>query len=122
MAPISHFNEPPPASDTYPMTGDNARTNAESQALDTLDLRRRRIRVRAWRRGMREMDLILGGFVDARVETLDGEELTQFEALLDADDDAAFRWFCGAEAPPPAHDTPLFKKIAAFHAHHGPFH
>ncbi|MGA3063368.1 MAG: succinate dehydrogenase assembly factor 2 [Methylocystis sp.] len=104
------------------MTGDNARTNAESQALDTLDLRRRRIRVRAWRRGMREMDLILGGFVDARVETLDAEELTQFEALLDVDDDAAFRWFCGAEAPPPAHDTPLLKKIAAFHAHQGPFH
>ena len=45
------------------------------------------------------MDLILGGFVDARVETLDAEELTQFEALLDADDDVAFRWFCGAEAP-----------------------
>jgi antitoxin CptB len=104
------------------MTGDNARTNAESQALDTLDLRRRRIRVRAWRRGMREMDLILGGFVDARVETLDAEELTQFEALLDADDDVAFRWFCGAEAPPPPHDTPLFKKIAAFHAHQGPLH
>ena len=68
------------------------------------------------------MDLILGGFVDARVETLDAEELTQFEALLDADDDLAFRWFSGAEAPPPPHDTPLFKKIAAFHAHQGPLH
>jgi antitoxin CptB len=104
------------------MTGDNAHTNAEAEALDTLEVRRRRIRVRAWRRGMREMDLILGGFVDARVETLDAEELTQFESLLDADDDLAFRWFCGAEAPPPPHDTPLFKKIAAFHAHQGPLH
>ena len=44
---------------------------------------------------MREMDLILGGFVDARVETLAAEELAQFEALLDADDDVAFRWFSG---------------------------
>ncbi len=100
----------------YLMTGDNAQTIAEAQALDALDLRRRRIRVRAWRRGMREMDLILGGFVDARIETLGAEELAQFETLLDADDAAAFRWFCGAEAPPPAYDTPLFQKIAAFHA------
>ncbi len=92
------------------MIGDNAET------LDMLDRQRRRIRVRAWRRGMREMDLILGGFVDARVETLDASELAQFEALLDADDDVAFRWFCGAEPLPPAYDTPLFKKIAAFHA------
>ena len=92
------------------MIGDNAET------LDMLDCQRRRIRVRAWRRGMREMDLILGGFVDARVETLDASELAQFEALLDADDDVAFRWFCGAEPLPPAYDTPLFKKIAAFHA------
>ncbi|MGA8170281.1 MAG: succinate dehydrogenase assembly factor 2 [Methylocystis sp.] len=94
------------------MTG----ANAETESLDALDLRRRRIRVRAWRRGMREMDLILGGFVDARVETLDARELTQLETLLDADDDLAFRWFCGAEPPPPEQDTPLFKKIAAFHA------
>jgi antitoxin CptB len=108
------------------MSGDTAQTTAEGQALDQaldmLDLRRRRIRVRAWRRGMREMDLILGGFVDARVETLDAEELAQFEALLDADDDLAFRWFCGADAPPPAFDTPLFHKIAAFHAHRRPLH
>jgi antitoxin CptB len=104
------------------MTGDNSETPAEVQALEMLDLQRRRIRVRAWRRGMREMDLILGGFVDARIETLDAKELAQFEALLDADDDLAFRWFCGAEEPPSEHATPLFKKIADFHADRKPLH
>ncbi len=86
------------------------------------ELRRKRVRIRAWRRGMREMDLILGGFADARLEALDETDLDAFEALLDADDDAAFRWFSGAEAPPAQYDTPLFRKIAAFHAHHGPIH
>ncbi len=87
-----------------------------------LDLRRRRIRIRAWRRGMREMDIILGGFVDAALDGLDAADIAALEALLDVDDDVAFRWFSGAERPPPQHDTPLFRKIAAFHAHEGPIH
>ncbi len=87
--------------------------------MNELDLIRRRIRVRAWRRGMREMDIILGGFVDARIDTLDGQELEQLEALLDADDDDAFRWFSAGQAPPPF-DTPLFRKISAFHAEKDP--
>jgi antitoxin CptB len=101
------------------MTGDNASSHAETPALNELDIIRRRIRVRAWRRGMREMDIILGGFVDARIETLDAQDLAHFEALLDADDDEAFRWFSSGQAPA-AYDTPLFHKIAAFHASKDP--
>lgn len=83
--------------------------------LDETAAARRRIRVRAWRRGMREMDLLLGGFADARVDALSAAELAQFEALLEAPDDDAFRWFCVGAAPAP-HDTPLFAEILAFHA------
>ncbi len=90
--------------------------------MTDLDIRRRRIRIRAWRRGMREMDILLGGFVDAELENLDAAELSAFEALLDVDDATAFRWFSGAERPPAEHDTPLFRKIAAFHTHEGPIH
>ncbi|MBY6241110.1 succinate dehydrogenase assembly factor 2 [Methylosinus sp. Sm6] len=88
--------------------------------FDDLDIRRRRIRFRAWRRGMREMDLIMGGFVDARVRELGDGELDQLEALLDADDDAVYLWLSRAVPVPPGYDTPLFHKIAAFHAN-GPF-
>lgn len=87
-----------------------------------LDMRRRRIRIRAWRRGMREMDIILGQFVEAKLPTLDASDISALEALLDVDDDVAFRWFSGAEIPPTEHDTPLFRKIAAFHLHAGPIH
>jgi antitoxin CptB len=79
------------------------------------DAARRRIRVRAWRRGMREMDLLLGGFADARVDALSPIQLSHFEALLEAPDDEAFRWFCAGVAPAP-YDTPLFAEILAFHA------
>lgn len=95
---------------------------AEERILDELDIARRRIRIRAWRRGMREMDLIMGGFVDARANTLGAGELAELEALLDVPDAVAFAWFRGAEPIPHGRDTPLFREIAAFHAHEGPIH
>jgi antitoxin CptB len=85
-------------------------------------MRRRRIRVRAWRRGMREMDILIGRFVDARVETLPAAALAELEALLDLPDDAVYRWLSGAEQPPAEHDTALLRQIIGFHRHDGPIH
>ena len=48
-----------------------------------LDERRRRILFRAWRRGVREMDLIMGRFADAHLPTMNDDELAEFERLLD---------------------------------------
>ena len=48
-----------------------------------LDERRRRLLFRAWHRGMREMDLIIGRFADAHIATLSDAELDEFERLLD---------------------------------------
>jgi antitoxin CptB len=54
--------------------------------------------------------------VDAAIAALDAAELDDLEALLDADDDAVYGWLSGAAGAPPGYDTPLFRKIAAFHA------
>ncbi|MBI1868249.1 MAG: succinate dehydrogenase assembly factor 2 [Methylocystis sp.] len=89
---------------------------------DDLDIRRRRIRLRAWRRGMREMDIIIGGFVDAELDRLDAQEVADLEALMELPDDNVFRWLSRTESVPPAHDTPLFRKIATFHSHDAPLH
>jgi antitoxin CptB len=87
-----------------------------------LDLRRRRIKIRAWRRGMREMDILLGSFVDAKIDALDAGEIRELEELMDLPDDDVFRWLSGSEPAPPERDTPLFRKIAAFHSHERPIH
>jgi antitoxin CptB len=94
----------------------------DGRAAEDLALRRRRIRVRAWRRGMREMDILLGGFVDARIATLGEGDIAALEALLDAPDAEALNWFSGAAPVPAQHDTPLFAQIVAFHTHQGPIH
>ena len=45
-------------------------------------VRRRKIGFRAWHRGTREMDLIMGRFADAELGTLDAAGLDSFEALI----------------------------------------
>lgn len=86
------------------------------------DLCRKRIRIRAWRRGMREMDILMGGFVDGRLDALSDAEIAELESLLDLPDAELFHWLSGAGAPPPERDTPLLRKIVAFHRHEGPIH
>lgn len=82
-----------------------------SQTLSHLELRRRKARYRAWHRGMRETDLMLGGFADREIDRLSPEELTAFEALLDETDAELFAWITGREPIPARHDTPLFARI-----------
>ena len=85
-----------------------------------LDARRRRARVRAWRRGLREMDLIMGGFFDAHGATLSADELAEFEALLDESDRDVFSWISGELPLPADRDGPVFRRITAFHTHQAP--
>ncbi len=51
-----------------------------------LDERRRRLLYRAWHRGMREMDLIMGRFADAAIGDMSEAELDAFERLTDVPD------------------------------------
>lgn len=79
-----------------------------------LDPRRRRLLFRAWHRGIREMDLILGQFADNEIASIDGADLDEFEAILGEDDNDLFKWICGKLETPQHLRTPLFQRIAAF--------
>ncbi len=76
-----------------------------------LDERRRKILFRAWRRGMREMDLVMGQFADAGLPTMSEAELDEFERLLEAPDPEVLAWITGEELTPPEFDTPLFARL-----------
>lgn len=89
-----------------------------SQTADIdLDARRRRAQFRAWHRGMREMDLIMGRFADAQMSSLTEAEIAAFEALLEAQDQDVFSWLTGEVIVPAEYDTDLFRKMLAFHSH-----
>ena len=86
------------------------------------EVRRRRIRFRAWHRGTREMDLLMGGFADAALAGLSDAELDDFEHLLDLPDPQVFAWLAGMEEVPANEQTALLKKLRAFRVHEAPLH
>jgi antitoxin CptB len=84
-----------------------------------LDDRLKMLSYRAWRRGIRETDLILGPFADAYLEQLSAAQLDAFEALLDQPDQDIYDWFKGAQAPA-AFDGEILEMIRAFDPSAGP--
>ena len=78
------------------------------------DIRRKRLLFRAWHRGTREADLILGSFAEKYLAGFDETQLTDCAALLDVSDADLVDWICGRVAPPPEHDTDVSRLLLAF--------
>ncbi len=67
---------------------------------ETAEHRLKRLRIRSWRRGIKEMDLILGGFADDRLASLNAAELDAHEVLMEEQDHDLYLWVSGqADAP-----------------------
>ena len=78
------------------------------------DIRIKRLKYRANHRGIKEMDIILGGFANAQLSTLNESAVDDFEALMGEQDRDLLIWFTG-EAPFP-HDN-LKKMFVTIRAH-----
>jgi len=81
---------------------------------DAVAERRRKLRFRAWRRGFREMDLLMGSFADQRLEAFDTPELDEFERLLATPDWEVYAWLIGQKAVPDNHRGPVLDQLVAF--------
>ncbi len=68
---------------------------------DTASVQRlKRNRIRSWRRGTKEMDLILGPYADGALADLAAADLDAYESLLNENDQDLYRWYSRqAEAP-----------------------
>ncbi len=62
--------------------------------------RLKRLGIRSWRRGTKEMDLILGRFWDAEGQGLDAVTLDTYEAMLNENDQDLYAWVSGQAAAP----------------------
>lgn len=72
--------------------------------------RLRRLSIRSWRRGTKEMDLILGRFWDAQGASLDDAALDLYEALLAENDQDLYLW-CSGQVVAPARFTPIISRL-----------
>ena len=67
---------------------------------ETAENRLKRLKMRSWRRGTREMDLILGPFSENGLALLSAAELDLYERLLEESDHDLYQWFSGQIAAP----------------------
>lgn len=73
-----------------------------------------RLRWRA-RRGMRELDAVLQGFVDSTVPSLEERELASFEAILDLPDPTLHAYLMGRSVPEDPGIADLIERIRSSH-------
>ena len=79
-----------------------------------MDERRRKLTFRAWRRGFREMDLLMGAFADAHIEAMDDASLDEFERLLATPDWEVYAWLIGKKDVPPNYEGPILTQLINF--------
>ncbi len=80
---------------------------------ETAEARLKRMRMRAWRRGTREMDLVLGPYADARLAEFDDAALDGLDRLMAENDQDLYQWVSG-QVPPPEQFAELIAEISGF--------
>ena len=78
------------------------------------DIRRKRLFYRAWHRGTREADLLLGSFAEAYLGAFDAAQLDRFEALLECPDAELFDWINVRALPSPEYAHDVTRLLLAF--------
>ena len=82
--------------------------------METAEARLKRMGMRSWRRGTKEMDLVLGPFADAHLDLYGPPELDRLEALMDEEDTDLLKWVMGQEPCRPDADAELLATIIAY--------
>ena len=85
------------------VTNEPAATHAQT--------RRRRLLFRATHRGTHETDLLIGGFVAARLESFSDSEMDVLETLMELPDVELADWLTGRLPIPDAHDVPMLRAM-----------
>lgn len=79
---------------------------------ETPENRLKRMKMRAWHRGTKEMDIILGRFTDDKLTAMTAPQLDLLDALMEENDQDLYQWVTG-QVPAPGKFAALIDDIAA---------
>ena len=79
--------------------------------MNEREKRLKRLAIRSWRRGIKEMDLILQAFADAHLESFSDDDLVLYDRLLSENDHDIYGWV-GGQFPVPEEYLDLVTQIA----------
>lgn len=89
--------------------------SAMPQDTEAHQARLRKLSFRAWRRGFKEADLILGNFADETLATLTPEQVDIFEVVLELPDHDLYGWIIEREPVPPEHKSEIMNMLNAYY-------
>ncbi len=73
--------------------------------------RLKRLRYRAWHRGTKEADLLIGGFFDRHSAVWSDEEIGWYERLLEEQDVDIMAWAIGTQPVPERWDGEMMRRL-----------
>ena len=79
--------------------------------LTPVQTRRRRLLFRATHRGTHETDLLIGGFVAARIDAMSEPEMDALEEVMELPDADLADWLTGRLEIPTDVDSPMLRAI-----------
>ncbi|NHO31188.1 FAD assembly factor SdhE [Acetobacter fallax] len=80
-------------------------------AQSDLERRRKRLLFRSQHRGTFETDILIGGFVEKYVNTMDATALDDIEAVLETPDPVLTDWLFGRLPVPEECETPMLRAL-----------
>ncbi|MFT4151002.1 MAG: succinate dehydrogenase assembly factor 2 [Paracoccaceae bacterium] len=80
---------------------------------ETAEARLKRLSMRSWRRGTKEMDLVFGPWSDAHLAAADEPTLAAYDRLLNENDQDLAAWIVGQQ-PAPVEHAALLDRIGRF--------
>ena len=75
------------------------------------DTRLKRLRFRAWHRGTKEADLLIGGFFDRHSASWNEAEIGWYETLIEEQDVDIMAWAIGAQKVPERYQSEMMTRL-----------
>ena len=79
------------------------------------EARLRKLSFRAWRRGFKEADIILGNFADDRLPGMTDAQLDIFEVLLEVPDQDLYGWIIERDPTPVEHQSKIMTELNSYY-------
>ncbi|MFW2436856.1 MAG: succinate dehydrogenase assembly factor 2 [Parvibaculales bacterium] len=79
--------------------------------MQHLNDHKRKLYHRSCYRGIKEMDIIFKKFAETFLEELEGDDLVDYERILELPDDQLFIWATGRDSVPEDTRSPLLDKL-----------
>jgi antitoxin CptB len=84
-------------------------------SADDREARLKKLSFRAWRRGFKEADIILGHFADDRLPMMSDAQLDLFEVLLEVPDQDLYGWIIERDPTPIEYQSEIMSELNSYY-------